>query len=100
MASTEVITSKMSEVSNRVEDIITKYNTSVSKIYEIGSQIDSMWDGEASNKFVSVLGNDRERFNAMTTMLSKYVEVLRQDVSIYQKAESDVLNVLNTNKVR
>ncbi len=100
MASTEVVTSKMNEVANRLEDIVSKYNTSVSKVYEIGGQIDSMWDGEASNKFVSILGNDREKFNALSTMLQKYIEILRQDVSIYQKAENDVLNVLNSNKVR
>ena len=100
MAGTEVITSKMTEVAKNVEDIVGRYNTSVDKMYQTGSEIDAMWDGEASQKFVATFGKDRERFNALTKMLSSYVETLRQDASIYVKAESDVLNVLNTNKIR
>ena len=100
MAGTEVITSRMNEVSKNVEDIVGRYNSSVSKMYQIGGEIDVMWDGEASDKFAATLGNDRERFNALTKMLTAYVETLRQDAAIYVKAESDVLNVLNTNKIR
>lgn len=59
-----------------------------------------MWDGPASNKFVSILGNDRERFNALAKMLNAYVETLRRDAAIYAKAESDALDILNTNKIR
>lgn len=100
MAGTEVLTSRMLDVAKGVEEIIGRYNQSLNKMFQIGGEIDAMWDGEASNKFMATLGNDRERFNALTKMLTAYVETLRQDVAIYAKAESDALNVLNTNKVR
>lgn len=100
MAGTEVLTGRMMEVAKNVEDIIGRYNQSVNKMYQIGGEIDGMWDGEAGNKFMATLGNDRDRFNALTKMLNAYVETLRQDVSIYAKAESDALNILNTNKIR
>ena len=100
MAGTEVITGRMLDVARDVEDIIGRYNTSVNKVYQIGGEIDAMWDGEASQKFQQILGNDRERFNAMARLLTEYVDVLRRDASIYAKTEGDVVDILNVNKVR
>ncbi|HQK34913.1 MAG TPA: WXG100 family type VII secretion target [Spirochaetales bacterium] len=100
MAGTEVLTGRMLEIAKRVEDIVGRYNNSVSKLYQIGGEIDAMWDGEAGNKFMATLGSDRERFNALTKMLTMYVETLRQDAAIYAKAESDALNILSTNKAK
>jgi WXG100 family type VII secretion target len=100
MPGTEVITGQMMDVAKNVEDVIGRYNQSVNKMYQIGGEIDAMWDGDASEKFMATLGSDRERFDALTKMLTAYVDTLRQDVGIYEKAESDVLNVLNTNKIR
>ena len=98
MAGTEVLTSRMNEVAKSVEDIIARYNTSVNKVYQIGGEIDAMWEGEANKKFMATLGNDRQRFDALTRMLTEYVETLRQSAITYAKAESDVLNALNTKK--
>lgn len=100
MAGTEVLTGRMMEVAKNVEEIIGRYNTSINKMYQIGGEIDAMWDGAASDKFMATLGNDRDRFNALTKMLTAYVETLRQDAAIYAKAESDALDILNTNKIR
>ena len=100
MVGTEVLTGRMLEVAKNVEEIIGRYNTSVNKMYQIGGEIDAMWDGAASDKFMATLGNDRERFNALTKMLAAYVETLRQDALIYAKAERDALDILNANKNR
>jgi len=100
MAGTEVLTSRMAEVAKNVEDVIGRYNTSVNKIFQIGGEIDAMWEGEANKKFMATLNNDRQRFDALTKMLTAYVETLRNDATIYAKAESDVLNILNTNTIR
>lgn len=100
MGGTELTTGKMNTVANNLDSAIKRYNQCVSRIYEIGTEIDAMWDGEASNKFSSILGSDKERFNALTTLLKRYTEVLCQDISIYIKAEQDALQILNTNKIR
>jgi WXG100 family type VII secretion target len=100
MAGTEVTTGKLTQAANRLSDLISQYNGAVDKFYNCGSEIDTMWDGEASQKFMATLTNDRERFNALTKILQRYVEVLNQDASTYAKAEADVLNVLSTNKIR
>jgi len=97
---TEVTTGKLTQVANTLTDLIAQYNASVDRFYNCGAEIDTMWDGEASQKFMYTLTNDRERFNALRNILQRYVEVLNQDASTYAQAESDVLNVLNTNTIR
>jgi WXG100 family type VII secretion target len=100
MAGTEVTTGRLTQAANRLTDFIGQYNAAVDKFYNCGAEIDTMWDGEASQKFMATLTNDRERFNALTKILQRYVEVLSQDANTYAKAEADVLNTLNTNKIR
>ena len=98
--STEVTTGKLTQAASRLNDFIGQYNGAVDKFYNCGAEIDTMWDGEASQKFMHTLTNDRERFNALTKILQSYVDVLNQDANTYAKAEADVLNVLNTNTIR
>ena len=98
--STEVTTGKLTQAANKLSELIAQYNAAVDKFYNCGAEIDTMWDGDASQKFMHTLTNDRERFNALTKILQRYVEVLHQDASTYAKAEADVLNVLNTNTIR
>jgi WXG100 family type VII secretion target len=100
MAGTEVSTGRLLKVAEEVEKITSNYKASVNKMYEIGDEIDLMWDGDASRKFKATLGNDRQRFDALTKMLTAYVETLRQEAAIYAKAESDVADALSTNKIR
>ncbi|MDR1605190.1 MAG: WXG100 family type VII secretion target [Gracilibacteraceae bacterium] len=99
-SATEVTTGKLIQAANRLSDFIAQYNGAVDKFYNNGAEIDTMWDGEASQKFMATLTGDRDRFNALTRILQRYVEVLNQDANTYAKAEEDVRNVLATNKVR
>ncbi|MHC1734648.1 MAG: hypothetical protein AB9921_03160 [Erysipelotrichaceae bacterium] len=100
MATTDVSTSSLTAVAKNVNELVLKYNKSVERIYEIGSEIDAMWDGDANKKFIATLGADRERFNAMSVLLSRYTEVLNETAQVYAKAESEVLEIVTTNKVR
>ena len=97
MAGTEVITGQVLDVAKKVEEIVGNYNRSVNKVYQIGAEIDAMWDGEASQKFQQILGNDRTRFDAMATLLTEYANVLRQDMDIYVRTENEVKDTINAN---
>ena len=100
MAGTEVLTGSLMETASGVEELVGRYRQSVDRLFAIGHEIDSMWDGLASSKFAAQLGQDRERFDAMAKLLESYIGVLRQNAGIYTKAENDVLNVLGTNTIR
>jgi len=96
MSGTEVLTGSLMDVATSVEELIGRYRQSVNKFYAIGQELDSMWDGQASSKFATQMGSDRERFDAMARLLESYVSVLRHNAGVYVKAERDVLDVLNT----
>ena len=98
--STEVSTGRLTNAAGRLSELITHYDAAVDRFYNCCAEIDAMWDGDVSRKFMATLSNDRERFNALARILHRYVEVLNQDAGIYAKAELDVMNVLNTNAIR
>ena len=100
MAGTEVLTRQLMDAAAKVEDTLKVYDSSVNKMYLIGGEIDAMWDGNANDKFMATMKNDRAKFNALKEMVTRYIEVLRQNVDTYVKAEDNVVDVLITNKVR
>lgn len=100
MATTNVSTGSLQNVARNVSEQVVKYNKSVERIYEIGSELDAMWDGDANKKFMSVIGNDRERFSAMSKLLMQYIDALNQSAKIYSETENSVKEIMTTNKVR
>lgn len=100
MAQTEVTTQTLRTIGANVTDLISRYNSSISRINEIGSQLDAMWDGDGNRKFMEVLNNDSEKFTALRVLLTKYVETLTQTATLYEKAEGEVVQVVTVNKVR
>lgn len=100
MATTTVSTGSLQNVAKNVAEQVVKYNKSVERIYEIGVELDAMWDGDANKKFISVIGNDRERFNAMSKLLMQYIDALNQSAKVYVETENSVKEIMTTNKVR
>ena len=100
MAGTEVLTGKMLDVANRLEEIGREYKNSVDKINTAGAELDQMWNGEAGNKFSAVIARDRDRFDALSKMLAEYADTLRREVEIYARAENDVRDVFNSRRIR
>jgi len=98
--STEVTTGKLTQAANTLTDLIGRYIAAVDRLYNCGAELDTMWEGEASRKFMFTLANDRERFNALRDILQRYVEVLNADASAYAQAESEVMNVLSAHAIR
>ncbi|MDR1067230.1 MAG: WXG100 family type VII secretion target [Clostridiales bacterium] len=92
---TEVMTSKLRETANELTNYIAQYNAKIEKLYQIGAEIDNMWDGNASEKFMTSLHGERDKFNALAKTISRYAEVLEQEAKTYEKAESDAINVVS-----
>ena len=100
MPGTEVMTRQMMDVGSKVEDTLKYFETSVNKMYQIGAEVDVMWEGNANEKFMSTMKNDRVKFTALKDLVTRYIEVLRQNVETYRKAEDDAVVVVTTNKFR
>lgn len=100
MARTEVLTNKLTDTAVGVEELIVRYRQHVDKMYHIGAEVDSMWEGTANQTFVAKLQADRERFDAMAKLLEQYVVALRNSAAEYVKGENEVIQILNTNTIR
>jgi len=96
MTGTEVLTGSLMDIASSMDDLIGRYRHSINRIYMVGQELDSMWDGNASSKFAVQMGNNRERFDSMAKLLESYASVLRQNANIYLTAERDVLDVMHT----
>ena len=99
MAQTTI--NSISQMKTSIETIngyITNYKSTVQKIMDTGLEIDAMWDGEASNKFASILKSDQAKFNAMEMLLKEYTEKLSQIVTDYMQAENKAVEILNTRR--
>ena len=47
--STEVTTGRLTNAASRLSDFFTQYNAAVDKFYNCGAEIDTMWDGDATD---------------------------------------------------
>jgi len=100
MAQTRVTTQQLRGVAERVEGLAGQYANQVTALYNSGKELDSMWDGDANQTFNTKLGNDQPRFQAMSDMLKRYVQTLRDNADDYDRAEAQAVDTLNTNKIR
>ena len=93
-------TARMEAVAQNLEDITQRYSQAVAKLYDIGTELDAMWDGEAADKFKAMMGTDRAKFEALVTFMGKYIEALRTAVTTYENAERRSVEAVTNNSVR
>jgi len=91
---TRVTPQKLIDVSNKLNDISGKYSSSVSNFYNLGAKLDTMWDGDASEKFFTALGSDRERLNTLTKILQAYAKILNDVAQEYMRREKEALDAV------
>jgi WXG100 family type VII secretion target len=100
MAQSRINTQEMRGVSNEVEQLASDYTKQVQALYQAGSDLDKMWDGDANSTFNAQLGQDQARFEALNRVIGQYVQVLRDNANDYDKSEADAVQTLQTNTIR
>lgn len=97
--STIVVTpSVLKDIALGVEELTGRYRQSISKLYNIGGELDGMWEGAANRQFMAQLGSDRERFDAMAKLMESYIGTLRNAAATYVNSESEAVTALNANR--
>ena len=86
---TRVSPKRLYENADVIEQNILDYGKSITRLYEIGESNDSKWKGEASDKFMTLLGNDQPKFVAMQTTLNRFVEIMREEAALYERTEQE-----------
>jgi uncharacterized protein YukE len=72
----------------------------VEDLYNTGRELDNTWKGDANKAFSTILGNDRDKFEGLKTLVDRYIENLRNDADEYDRAESVNLETLSSSTIR
>ena len=94
MAQTLVTPETMITLANGVEEKIDEWGQAVNKIYELSAEMDVMWDGDANNAFNARFGEDRTKFNQLSTVMSEYATAMKTAASNYIAAEEEATTIV------
>jgi len=100
MALNRINTQEMRGVANEVEQLASDYTRRVQDLYQAGSDLDKMWDGDANSTFNAQLGQDQARFEALNNVIKQYVDVLRDNATLYDQSEEAAVQTQVTKSVR
>ena len=100
MALNRINTQEMRGVASDVEQLASDYTRQVQALYQAGSDLDKMWDGDANSTFNAQLGQDQARFESLNKVVGQYVQVLRDNANDYDKSEADAVSTLQAKSVR
>ena len=100
MPITQAHAGQMADIAKNMEDIIARYQTSVHRIYQIGEEIDALWDGEAGKRFMAHMGQHRQNLDAMVKTFTEFSLVLRQNAMGYARAEQDAMDLIQRRNAR
>ena len=96
MAISKVNTQGMRTTASDIEQLAHDYTQQITSLYSVGQELDSMWDGDASDTFKARLGQDQPRFEALNTVIKQYLEAVRQFADSYDKNEAEAMEVLRS----
>jgi len=100
MALNRVNTQELRGTANEVEQLTAQYTQQVQSLYQSGSELDQMWDGDANTKFNARLQQDQTYFQTLSATIAKYIQALRDDADAYDRAEEANVNTIANNTVR
>ena len=100
MALNRINTQEMRSVANSAEQLAGDYTRQVQALYQVGGELDKMWDGDANTSFNAQLGQDQSRFEELNRVLGLYVQNLRENADAYDRSEADAVQTLQTKIVR
>jgi WXG100 family type VII secretion target len=99
MATTRVTAQKLHQLQTEISSLISQYQSELQKLYTNGQELDSMWNGDANNKWNAKFAANRVAFDNLATLIQKYVSFLAQAEADYARAEEEVSGIVSTNKV-
>lgn len=94
MAAIQVTPELMRSTAKNVDSKIVEWNAAVSKIYNLASQMDAMWDGLGNDSFNVVFNNDRPKFDSLNILMSDYSKAIVTAANLYDTGEQEVKNIV------
>ena len=100
MAKIETSTQEMRTKISEVRDNATQYNALAMELFQEGRELDTMWEGDASDAFAARLRNDEPRFEELYRIINQYCEAVEESADDYDRTEAAVAEEMRTNQRR
>lgn len=73
-----------------------QFRCRVNDLMNCASELASMWQGEANNRFNNALNSDQERWAEFAALIDQYCEALRTVIQTYNTAEEANVSTAST----
>ena len=94
MAQTLVTPETMISLANGVEEKIGDWNQAVTKIYQLASEMDAMWDGTANDTFNARFADDKGKFEQLSKIMAEYAAAIKTAANNYITTEEEVTSIV------
>ena len=92
MSKFSVETDSLTNAANKLEGKVGDYNAQVNRLYLEIQSLRVEWSGKSSDTFNSKIDSFRNDFDAIANAVLSYVELLRQDASVYEQTEDGLVD--------
>ena len=100
MAKISTSTQEMRAKVGDIRDYAGQYNTLSTDLFTEGRELDTLWEGDASDSFANRLKNDEPRFAELHQIMNQYCDAIDESANDYDKTESAVAEEMRSNQVR
>lgn len=93
MAEIKVNAQQLTSTANELRSMNAQFSSEIEALNNCQQQLNSMWVGEAKDKFNSAYNQDREKMNQFKQAIDKFITALEDIAQKYRKAEQQATTI-------
>lgn len=93
MAEIKVNAQQLTSTANELRSMNAQFSSEIEALNNCQQQLNSMWVGEAKDKFNAAYNQDREKMNQFKQAIDKFITALEDIAQKYRKAEQQATTI-------
>lgn len=93
MAEIKVSAQQLNSTATELRSMNAQFSSEIDALNNCQQQLNSMWEGDAKNKFNTAYNQDREKMNQFKQTIDKFITALEQIAQKYQNAEQQATGI-------
>lgn len=95
MARMEVTPSMMLTIADEIKGKMEDWDSHVTKIYQLYTEMAAMWEGKAIDAFKVLFEEDRQKFGRLSAMMAEYQNAIIDMAKTYDNGEDEAKAILS-----
>jgi len=100
MSKIETSTQEMRTKAGDIRSEAVQYKNLADELFAEGRELDTMWEGDASDSFANRLKADEPRFGELYQIIEQYCGAIEESAADYDKTEATVAQEMKSNSKR